>query len=122
MGNRNIIHIRKLIQRRIRHQREGVDAVGDVNAVISANVNEGSSHSHVSTRSRQRVAKRSGRTRKNEKRSEEATTMSRAEDSRTETEPPGDEAESADVPEPATPPIDEDVTGSVNAAVHDADE
>jgi hypothetical protein len=48
--------------------------------------------------------------------------MSRPEDSRTETEPAGEEAESADVPEPATPPIDEDVAGSVNAAVHDADE
>jgi hypothetical protein len=48
--------------------------------------------------------------------------MSRPEDSRAETEPAGEEAERADVPEPATPPIDEDVAGSVNAAVHDADE
>jgi hypothetical protein len=56
------------------------------------------------------------------KRSEEATTMSRPEDSRSETEPAGEEAESADAPEPMTAPIDEDVAGSVNAAVHDADE
>jgi hypothetical protein len=55
------------------------------------------------------------------KRSEEATTMSRPDDSGSETEPAG-EAESADAPEPMTPPIDEDVAGSVNAAVHDADE
>jgi hypothetical protein len=48
--------------------------------------------------------------------------MSRPEDSSTETEPAGEEAESAEVSEPATPPIDEDVAGSVNAAVHDADE
>jgi hypothetical protein len=56
------------------------------------------------------------------KRSEEATTMSRREDSGCETEPAGEEAESADAPEPVTPPIDEDVAGSVNAAVHDADD
>jgi hypothetical protein len=48
--------------------------------------------------------------------------MSRPEDSSTETEPAGEEAERAEVSEPATPPIDEDVAGSVNAAVHDADE
>ena len=46
--------------------------------------------------------------------------MSRPEDSGSETEPAGEEG--ADAPEPATPPIDEDVAGSVNAAVHDADE
>jgi hypothetical protein len=56
------------------------------------------------------------------KRSKEATTMSRQEESGSETEPAGEEAESADAPEPTTPPIDEDVAGSVNAAVHDADE
>jgi hypothetical protein len=51
--------------------------------------------------------------------------MSRLEDSRREadeagrSEPNGVENEST---EPATAPIDEDVAGSVNAAVHDADE
>ena len=48
--------------------------------------------------------------------------MSRPKYSESETEPAGKEAESADAPEPMTPPIDEDVAGSVNAAVHDADE
>jgi hypothetical protein len=48
--------------------------------------------------------------------------MSRPEYSGPETEPAEEEAESAEVSEPATPPIDEDVAGSVNAAVHDADE
>jgi hypothetical protein len=57
-----MVNIRKIIQRRIRHQGKGVTAAGDVNAVISANVNEGSSHSHVSTRSRQRIVQRSGGT------------------------------------------------------------
>ena len=32
------MNIRKVIQRRIRHRSQGVDFVGDVNAVISANV------------------------------------------------------------------------------------
>jgi len=48
--------------------------------------------------------------------------MSRPEDSGSETEPTGEEAESAEVSKLSTPPIDEDVAGSVNAAVHDADE
>jgi hypothetical protein len=56
------------------------------------------------------------------KRPEEARTISRPEDSGSETELAGEEAESVDAPELVTPPIDEDVAGSVNAAVHDADE
>jgi hypothetical protein len=55
------MNFRKIIQRRIERQGKGVNAVGDVNAVISANVNEGSSRSHVSTRSRQRIVQHSGR-------------------------------------------------------------
>jgi hypothetical protein len=63
-----IVKFRKIIQRRIGHHGKAVNAVGDVNAVISANVNEGSSHSHVSTRSRQRIVQRSGRTKVTEER------------------------------------------------------
>jgi hypothetical protein len=49
--------------------------------------------------------------------------MSRPEEVATRTEPAGNEAEeSADAPEPVTPPIDEDVAGSVNAALHETDE
>lgn len=50
--------------------------------------------------------------------------MSRLEERENEAEPAaGREAEeAAEAPEPATPPIDEDVAGSVNAALHDADE
>ena len=52
--------IRKIVQERIRHAGEGVNVAGDVNAVVSANVNEpGPSHTSVS--SRQRVVQRSGR-------------------------------------------------------------
>lgn len=50
--------------------------------------------------------------------------MSQPEQTRTEAEPaPGQEADEVDeAPESATPAIDEDVAGSVNAALHDADE
>jgi hypothetical protein len=61
-GNTIFVNIRKIIQRRIRHAGDGVNAIGDVNAVIAANVNKGGSRTHVSTRSRQRVVQRSGRT------------------------------------------------------------
>lgn len=54
------MNIRKIINRRIRHEGDGVDVVGDVNAVISANVGERGGSSHVS--SKQRVVQRSGRT------------------------------------------------------------
>jgi hypothetical protein len=55
------VNLKKIIQKRIRHQSGGVNAAGDVNAVVSANVGEGSSRTHVSTRSRQRIVQRSGR-------------------------------------------------------------
>jgi hypothetical protein len=62
------VNIRKIIQRRIRSQGDGVNASGDVSAVISANVGTGSSRSHVSTRSTQRIVQRSGRTHVSEER------------------------------------------------------
>jgi hypothetical protein len=95
-GNTSFVNIKKVIQRRIRHAGAGVNAVGDVNAVIAANVNEGGSRTHVSSRSHQRIVQRSGR-----------TTYAR---------------EDADEAEPSTPAIDEDVAGSVNAALPDADD
>jgi hypothetical protein len=64
-GYLRAVKIRKLIQRRLRHEREGMNVSGDVNAAISANVNEpGPSRTHVSTR--QRVVQRSGRRRADE--------------------------------------------------------
>jgi hypothetical protein len=51
--------------------------------------------------------------------------MSRPEDPSTETDLADrlqEEEEGAESPEPVTRPIDEDVTGSVNAALHEADE
>jgi hypothetical protein len=48
--------------------------------------------------------------------------MSRPEERRAEAEPQEDRADVGQGSEPETPPIDEDVAGSVNAALHDADE
>jgi len=45
------MQIRKVIQRRIRRSAEGVDAAGDLNAAIAANVGERSATTHVSNRS-----------------------------------------------------------------------
>ena len=54
--------IRKVIQKKIDHQDEGVQVAGDVNAVVSANVNEPGSKNHVSSRqSKARVVQRGGR-------------------------------------------------------------
>jgi hypothetical protein len=54
--------IRKIIDRRIRHSADGVDVVGDVQGVISANVNEPGGSSHVSSSQRQRIVQRGGKT------------------------------------------------------------
>jgi hypothetical protein len=51
------MQIRKLIQRRIRKQGDGVDLVGDVNATIAANVGERGAHTRTS--SSQRIVQRS---------------------------------------------------------------
>lgn len=66
------MNIRKIIDRRIRHSRGGIDVVGDINAVISANVEEHGSSSHVS--SKQRVVHRSGETDDSESNTKEGGT------------------------------------------------
>lgn len=114
--------IKKIIQRRIRHAGKGVQVVGDVNAVIAANVNEGNSRTRVSTRSRQRIVQRSGRTTYVSENTTRGGDQMRREDEKTETKSGNKAEESADAAEPSTPPIDEDVAGSVNAALHDADD
>jgi hypothetical protein len=52
---------RKVIRKRIRHEKDGVNVAGDVNATIAANVNEPGSRTKTSSRSRQRIVQRSGR-------------------------------------------------------------
>ena len=55
------MNLRKIVQRRIRKEADGVGVAADVNAAVAANVNEpGPSHTHVSTR--QRIVQRSGKT------------------------------------------------------------
>jgi hypothetical protein len=51
--------IRKVIRKRIRVNRDGVQAVGDLNAVIAANVSRGGSSSVSSVSSTQRIVQRS---------------------------------------------------------------
>jgi hypothetical protein len=117
------VNIKKIIQRRVRHAGRGVDALGDVNAVIGANVNEGNSRTRVSTRSRQRIVQRSGRTTYvREDATRGGDQMRSKEDVATEAEPERKAEEDAETREPMTPAIDEDVAGSVNAAVHDDDD
>ena len=48
---------RKVIRKRIRHDKDGVHVVGDIDAVISTNVGRGGQASSVS--SRQRIVQRS---------------------------------------------------------------
>ena len=60
--------INKVIQRRIRRNRDGVNVAADVNAAVTANVSESSRHTHVS--SHQRVVQRDGRTVVSEQRTE----------------------------------------------------
>ena len=50
-GEKKVVQIRKVIQRRIRRSTKGVDFAGDLNAAISANVGERSQTTHVSSRS-----------------------------------------------------------------------
>lgn len=54
--------IRKIINKRLRHEGDGVHLAGDVNAVISANVGEPGSVSKTSSRQRTRIVQRSGET------------------------------------------------------------
>jgi hypothetical protein len=110
------VNIRRIIQRRIRHAGKGVNAVGDFNAVTVASVNERNARTRVSTRSRQRIVQRSGRTTYVRDDATRGGDQMR-EDVATEAEPESKAEEDADTREPVTPAIDEDVAGSVNAAL-----
>ena len=54
--------LRKIIHRRIRHHADGVDVVGDISAVVSGNVGQRGTSSHVSSRQKTRIVQKSGRT------------------------------------------------------------
>jgi hypothetical protein len=54
------MQLRKVIEKRLRHEARGVNLAGGVNAVVSANVNEtGRAATRVS--SREHIVQRSGR-------------------------------------------------------------
>ena len=61
-GNAATMNIRKIIERRVRHRREGVDVVADVNAVIAGNVGAASGEQTYAS-SRQSVVHTSRRAR-----------------------------------------------------------
>jgi len=56
------MRIRRVIQRRIEHQSDGVNIAGSVSGAISANVNEAGSETHLRTRSSNRIVQRGGKT------------------------------------------------------------
>jgi hypothetical protein len=67
------VNLRKVIHKRIRRHGKGVNALGDINAVIAANVGEEGSKTQVSSRSRQRIVQRSGRTQVSDERRTDST-------------------------------------------------
>jgi hypothetical protein len=54
--------VRKLFKKSLRHEDDDVQMAGSVNAVVSANVNEPGSRVRASSRQRQRIVQREGRT------------------------------------------------------------
>jgi hypothetical protein len=57
------MNIRKVINKRLRREGDGMNVAADINAVVSANVGEpGGSVSQTSSRRRTRVVQRSGKT------------------------------------------------------------
>jgi hypothetical protein len=64
------MNFRKIINRKLRHEGEGVQVAGDLNAVVAGNVGRKGSGSHVSSRQSTRIVQRSGETVVDESRSE----------------------------------------------------
>jgi hypothetical protein len=56
------MNIRRVINKHLRRESDGVQVAGEVNTVVSANVGERGSVSHTSNRQRTRVVQRSGKT------------------------------------------------------------
>lgn len=56
------MNLRKIINKAVRHQGDGTNAAGDVNAAVAANVGEQGSETAVSSRQSTRIVQRSGRT------------------------------------------------------------
>ena len=56
------MRIRRVVQKRIQQQADGLNVAGSINAVISGNVGESGSVSHLKTRSSNRIVQRGGTT------------------------------------------------------------
>jgi hypothetical protein len=56
------MNVRKIIQKAVRHDGDRNQVVGDVNAVVAANVGEKGSKTAVSSRRSTRIVQRSGHT------------------------------------------------------------
>ncbi|MGH2683131.1 MAG: hypothetical protein ACRDIX_07850 [Actinomycetota bacterium] len=52
--------VKKVIKRRIRHQKDGVNLAADIDAVVSVNTGESGKTSVTRSRSRSRIVQRSG--------------------------------------------------------------
>lgn len=65
------MNVKKIIDKAVRHRGGGSEIVGDVNAVVSANVGEKGSRNAVSSRRRTRIVQRNGRTEISETTSEQ---------------------------------------------------
>ena len=64
------MNFRKVFSKKLRHEGEGVQVAGDLNAVVAANIGRKGSGSHVSSRQTTRIVQRSGETVVSESRSE----------------------------------------------------
>ena len=56
------MNLRKVIEKSFRREGRGTNVAGGVDAVVSANVGEPGSRSHLSSRSRRRIVQKGGRT------------------------------------------------------------
>jgi hypothetical protein len=57
------MRIRRVVQKRIQEQSDGVNIAGMINAAVSANINEPGSVTEVRTRTSNRIVQRGGATR-----------------------------------------------------------
>jgi hypothetical protein len=58
------VNVKKVIRKRVRRQRPGMQVAADINAAVAANVNEPGTRTHVSSRQRIVQKQAKGNTRK----------------------------------------------------------
>lgn len=65
--------INEVFNKRLRYSRDGVNAAGDIDAVVAATVSETGTRNKVSSRQRSRIVQRGGKTLVDESSSESKT-------------------------------------------------